>query len=174
MHVKLLNWSDTTISGNAGGLTLGSTAVQAGNGISVGSTGIAVQAEANKGLQVTASGVGLNDTAWIKMMCGLHNAKFYVSNTYVCVFFCNHSTGCTAYVYGRGGYYLSMYKGDVKLNSVDHNEIISMVGSGSIAAATMVSWKSTKAAAGISFKYLGKNLITSTPSSGSVTLVAAP
>nr|WP_241390142.1 hypothetical protein [Serratia proteamaculans] len=140
----------------------------AAKGIVVDKDGIAVK------LQVTSNGVGLNNTAWIKMMCGLHNATFYVSDTYVCVFFCNHSTGCTAYVYGRGGYYLSMYKGDVKLNSVDHNEIISMVGSGSIAAATMVSWKSTKAAAGISFKYLGKNLITSTSHSGSVTLVAAP
>nr|WP_241390990.1 hypothetical protein [Serratia entomophila]ULG12282.1 Afp13 [Serratia entomophila] len=188
VNVKLANGTASVTTGNAGGLTLAAAglSVQAGSGISVANTGVAVQAgngisvtstgvavKAGNGIQVNTNGVGLKSTAWINVMCGLHNATFYVYSSYFCAFFCNYSNGCVAYVYGRGAFYLSTVSGDIKLNSVSPNQILAMTG-GSSSAVTMMSWTSTKAAEGISLEYQRKSLINSSSISGSASLVSAP
>ena len=165
--------------------------VKASNGVSVNSSGVSVKIATNSGLkladsdglsvvantktgiQVNSNGVGLNNNAWIKMMCGLHNAEFYATEDRFAAFFCNEKEGCVAYVYGRAGWYMSMSKRDIGLSSNKPEIVVDIAGDGN-ALSVVVAWTSTKASVGNRFKCVVKSFMDSYSSILTSNLLAAP
>ncbi len=140
-------------------------------GISVDSDGIAVKADVDKGLQVTSNGVGLNSSAWINTMCGLHNASFYAQSNILCAFFCNGTKGCVAHIYSRGIYCIKPVY--LKLNSTVASEVLTMSGN-VFSTATIAVWDSVLAAEGLYIGFYWLNATTRAGGISSSSLVVAP
>ncbi|MDQ0430977.1 hypothetical protein ABIC12_002754 [Pantoea agglomerans] len=157
------------------------TWVIAGKGIDVNNSGVEVKAA--NGIEVTSNGVSvrlsndqsglrtdrdnslaLNKFAWLRTMCGLHEAQFYVYEAGIAVFFCNIDRGCVAYVYGRNGKYMSFDEKKIMLENNNPQSSCALFSSQGYGVTSIITWKETHANSGIVFKCEVKSFVNDIPS----------
>ncbi|EDV0263032.1 hypothetical protein YM80_003671 [Salmonella enterica subsp. salamae] len=99
------------------------------------------------GMTVDGNGVGLNNDAWIKIMCDLHDTRAYIKGDGIAAFFASRlkfavGVDTIAYVYNRSGKYMLASKSDIMLDTQHPDEIFTIEdkASGS-SAAVMIIWK---------------------------------
>lgn len=99
------------------------------------------------GMTVDGNGVGLNNDAWIKIMCDLHGAEAYIKGKGIAAFFATslkigYGVETIAYVYNRSGKYTLASKSDIMLGSSHPDKIFTIEDkiSGN-SAAVMIIWK---------------------------------
>jgi len=183
-----------------GGLSasIDGTCVIPGQGITVDKYGVGVKAAG--GIEVTDSGVSvrlshdrsglsvdgnnsllLSEDAWIRTLCGLHGASFYVHESGFSAFFCNIGSGCVAYVYGRNGKYVSTDKSKIMLGNTHPTKIMAIISPEVISeepiphATKMIGWGHKPAASGTYFKCEVKELLRDDSShSINLPLISAP
>lgn len=136
-----------------------------GSGIIVNSDGVGVKLSNDQsGLSTDGNkGLALNEYAWIRTMCGLHGADFYVQEDGIAVFFCNIDTGCVAYVYGRNGKCVSPDATKMNLGGNDNIPekvlILFPINGESAIATQIIAWNQKKASKEVHFKCEVKSLV---------------